>query len=140
MSDNLINMLNDLHRFSVGYDTMLHRINNVSTSSNYPPYNVVKLSETVTQIEIAVAGFSQDDLNVTEQNGMLTVSGEDTSEPVGTYLHRGIAARKFSRSWQLAENVDVKGAEVKNGILVVTLEHQIPEEAKPKKIPIQFKK
>lgn len=133
--------LSDLHRISVGYDNMFHRLNNIPTNSTtYPPYNVIKVSDTVTIIEIAVAGFSPDDLDVTLHNGMLTVTGENTIDPDRVYLYRGIASRKFSRSWQLADYVEVKGATVENGLLIINLELSIPEEHKPQKIAIRSKK
>jgi molecular chaperone IbpA len=131
----------DLHRISVGFDNMFNRLHSVPASgaSGYPPYNVIKTSDTLTTIEIAVAGFHPDDLDVSLQNGLLSVTGENTIDNTAQYLYRGIATRKFNRSWQLADGVEVKSASVENGLLVITLEHVIPEEDKPKKIAIRVK-
>jgi molecular chaperone IbpA len=100
---------------------------------------VIKTSDTLTTIEIAVAGFHPDDLDVSLQNGLLSVSGENTIDNTAQYLYRGIATRKFNRSWQLADGVEVKSATAENGLLVITLEHLVPEEHKPKKIAIKVK-
>ena len=142
MNDALTIMLNDLHRSSVGFDNMFNRLHNMpslGSGSGYPPYNVIKTSDTLTTIEIAVAGFDPADLDVTLQNGLLSVIGETTVDTDVQYLYRGIATRKFNRCWQLADGVEVKSATAENGLLVITLENQIPEEDKPKKIAIQVK-
>lgn len=134
-----------IHKFGVGFDTIfdeLNRVANSQTNSNYPPYNVVKHSENRFTIELAVAGFKEGDLNVEVEKNILTIDGEqkidiDTSVE---YLHRGISARSFTRTFTLADHVEVTGAEVKDGILTVTLERVIPEELQPKKIAITFNK
>lgn len=136
---NLMNLA-DLHRISVGFDNMFHRLHNMpamGTSTGYPPYNVIKTSDSLTTIEVAVAGFHPDDLEVTLHNGLLQVTGENTVDNNSQYLYRGIANRKFSRSWQLADGVEVKSASTTNGLLIICLEHQTPEENKPKKIAIK---
>lgn len=133
-----------INRFAVGFDRLfdeLHRTaSNVNT--NYPPYNIVKHSESNYSIEVAVAGFAEADLDVEVVDNELTIKGErHTDESKETvYLYQGIAARNFTRSFALAEHVEVKGATVKNGILTVDLEHKIPEAAKPKKVAITFTK
>lgn len=139
MNDALTIMLNDLHRSSVGFDNIFNRLHKMpaSTGTGYPPYNVIKTSDTMTTIEIAVAGFHPDDLEVTLHNGLLTVTGENTVDNNSQYLYRGIANRKFNRSWQLADGVEVKSASTENGLLIICLEHQVPEEDKPKKIAIK---
>jgi molecular chaperone IbpA len=110
-------------------------------ATNYPPYNIIKESETIWKIEVAVAGFDESELDVEIVNNELIVKGSKEKEGVATnYLHQGIGARDFERTFALAENVEVKGAAVKNGILTVTLEHIVPESAKPKKIAITFQK
>ena len=137
-----LNNLADLHRISVGFDNMFNRLHSMptlSTGSGYPPYNVIKTSDTLTTIEIAVAGFNPADLDVSLQNGLLSVTGENTIDTSAQYLYRGIATRKFNRSWQLADGVEVKSATAENGLLVITLEHLVPEEDKPKKIAIKVK-
>ena len=142
----------DIRRFAVGFDHMfneLHRTAGTLNATNYPPYNIIQhkndhLHETVTQfaIEIAVAGFDESDLDVEIIDTELVIKGEHVTEESSEveYIHRGIAARNFVRSFALAENVEVKGATVKNGILTVTLEHIIPETATPKKVAITFQK
>ena len=134
-----------IHRFAVGFDRMFDELSRTAgtlNSSNYPPYNIIKHNETTYTIEVAVAGFDETELDVELKDGELHVKGEKTTgEPDGSdYLHNGIAARNFLRTFALAENVEVRGATVKNGILSVTLEHIIPESAKPKKIAITFQK
>jgi molecular chaperone IbpA len=134
-----------IHRFAVGFDRMfdeLARTAGTLNSSNYPPYNIVRVSENEYEIEVAVAGFAEDELDVEIQNGELFVKGESKANDVrtGNYLHQGIAARDFTRTFALADNVEVKGASVKNGILTIKLEVFIPESEKPKKIAITFQK
>jgi molecular chaperone IbpA len=134
-----------IHRFAVGFDRMfdeLARTAGTLNSSNYPPYNIVRVSENEYEIEVAVAGFAEDELDVEIQNGELVVKGESKATDVrtGNYLHQGIAARDFTRTFALADNVEVKGAAVKNGILTIKLEVFIPESEKPKKIAITFQK
>jgi molecular chaperone IbpA len=134
-----------IHRFAVGFDRMfdeLARTAGTLNSSNYPPYNIVRVAENEYEIEVAVAGFAEDELDVEIQNGELFVKGESKANDVrtGNYLHQGIAARDFTRTFALADNVEVKGASVKNGILTIKLEVFIPESEKPKKIAITFQK
>ena len=134
-----------IHRFAVGFDRMfdeLARTAGTLNSSNYPPYNIVRVAENEYEIEVAVAGFAEDELDVEIQYGELFVKGEskDTDVRTGNYLHQGIAARDFTRTFALADNVEVKGASVKNGILTIKLEVFIPESEKPKKIAITFQK
>jgi molecular chaperone IbpA len=137
---NLLQTLNDFHRISVGFDDVFNRLHSTTSynTQSYPPYNIVKSGDNTYSIEIAVAGFSQDDLDVTLHKGLLTVSGEITSESNNNFLYRGIATRKFERSWQLADSVEVSSAEVKNGLLTINLEQHIPEEDKPQKIAIAY--
>ena len=133
-----------LQRFAVGFDRMfdeLARTAGTLNATNYPPYNIIKETETIWKIEVAVAGFEESELDVEIVSNELIVTGakEKTGEAVN-YLHQGIGGRDFERTFALAENVEVKGASVKNGILTVTLEHIIPESAKAKKIAITFQK
>lgn len=133
-----------LHRHAIGFDRMFEELNRTfanSKSENYPPYNVVKLDDAHYVVEVAVAGFNDEELDVELKDGVLTVSGERAKqEDTPEYLHRGISARSFVRRFTLAENVEVRAANVKNGILSVALEHVVPEEKKPKKISITFNK
>ena len=134
-----------IQRFAVGFDRMFDELSRTAgtlNASNYPPYNIIKESETIWKIEVAVAGFDESELDVEIVNNELVVSGAVNKENKveAQYLHQGIAGRDFERTFALAENVEVKGAGVKNGILTVTLEHIVPESAKPKKIAITFQK
>ena len=137
-----------IHKFAVGFDSMFDELMRVSAqqgNQNYPPYNVVKHSEDKFVIELAVAGFREGDINVTVDKNQLTIVGEkieslDELEKNVEYLHRGISSRSFNRSFTLADHVEVTSADVSNGILAITLERQIPEELKPKKIAISYNK
>jgi molecular chaperone IbpA len=134
-----------IQRFAVGFDRMFDELSRTAgtlNASNYPPYNIIKESETIWKIEVAVAGFDESELDVEIINNELVVTGAVNKENKieAQYLHQGIAGRDFERTFALAENVEVKGASVKNGILTVTLEHIVPESAKPKKIAITFQK
>ena len=133
-----------LHRHAIGFDRMFEELNRTFANSkgdNYPPYNVVKLDDAHYVVEVAVAGFNEEELDVELKDGVLTVAGERAKqEDTPEYLHRGISARSFVRRFTLADNVEVRAATVKNGILSVALEHVVPEEKKPKKIAITFTK
>ena len=120
------------------FENMLDRFEHVNTG-NYPPYNIVQIDDDNYRVEIAVAGFSKDDISITVEDGQLDVRGE-SSEPrtAGeTFLHQGISARAFERHFALADHVEVKGASVINGILMITLQREVPEALKPKLIEIK---
>ena len=133
-------------RASVGFDRLfdvLDRQFTNSVSTTYPPYNIVKEGENGYKIEVAVAGFREDELDITVKDYVLTVTGEQKREEnaeAPTYLHKGISARSFTRSFTLGDHIEVKGAVVQNGLLVIDLERHVPEEEKPKKIAITFQK
>lgn len=133
-----------LHRHAIGFDRMFEELNRTfanSRTDNYPPHNVVKLDETHYVIEVAVAGFAEDEIDVELKENVLTVKGEQTKkEQEVEYLHKGISARNFVRAFTLADNMQVRGATVKNGILAIALEQVVPEEQKAKKIQITFAK
>ena len=132
-----------IQRFAVGFDRMFDELSRTAGSlnaTNYPPYNIIKQSETIYKIEVAVAGFEESELDVETVDNELIIKGNKAIDATAEYLHQGIAGRDFVRTFALFENVEVKGADVKNGILTVTLEHIIPESAKPKKIAITFQK
>jgi molecular chaperone IbpA len=134
-----------LHRHAIGFDNLFEQLNrtfaNSKTDGNYPPHNVVKLDDTHYVIEVAVAGFNEDEIDVELKENVLTVKGEQTKKDKEVeYLHKGISARNFVRTFPLAEHVEVRGATVKNGILAVALEQVVPEEQKAKKIAITFAK
>jgi molecular chaperone IbpA len=132
-----------LNRALIGFDRMFDEmesrfINNVNT--NYPPYNVIRESDNLYTIEVAVAGFKKDEIKVTIEDGTLSIEANkeivEDDDGTTTYLHRGLASRAFTRSWNLAEHIKVKGAEIKDGILTVKLEREVPEELKPKIIDV----
>ena len=130
-----------LYRSTVGFDriaSMLDAITNTDNGQNsYPPYNIEKSGEDAYRITVAVAGFSDDELNIEARDGQLVISGkkaEDTTER--SYLHRGIATRAFERRFQLADHVRAVGAETSNGLLHVDLVREVPEALKPRTIQI----
>jgi len=135
-----------LHRRFIGFDQLFEELNRTFTTAakqdNYPPHNVIRTGENLFRIEVAVAGFAEDELDVALEGRMLTIRGEHATpnDPDHQYLHRGISGRDFERTWPLGDNMEVRGATVKNGILTVSIEHIVPEEDKAKKIPITFAK
>lgn len=132
-----------IHKFGIGFDNIFDDLlNRTAQSTNYPPYNIVKQSDDSFAIELAVAGFKDGEISITTERNQLTVKGEqavDLDSQV-EYLHRGISARSFSRTWTLADHVEVAGAKSENGILTISLERKVPEEQKPKTIAINYTK
>ena len=133
----------DLERFmglTVGFDTMFDRLMNFSPTqqeSGYPPYNIRKVDDYNYVIEIALAGFSERDIEVEVADGVLSVrSKEDKDEAKTEYVHRGIARRSFARKWTLSDDMIVNGAEFQNGLLNINLEKVVPDEKKPRIVPI----
>lgn len=134
-----------IHKFGIGFDNIfdeLLRLNAQQANTNYPPYNIVKYNEDSFAIELAVAGFREGDVNIIVEKNVLTINGEQTivHDKEFEYLHRGISARNFTRTFTLADHVEVLGAKVENGILKIDLERKIPEEQKPKTIAISYNK
>lgn len=130
---------------TVGFDRLLDAFNNLEKSvadtkaASYPPYNILKLGEHDYAVEIAVAGFNKEEIDITVENNKLTVSGKVDQARNAEYLHRGIATRDFTREFTLAETVVVRSADMQNGLLVINLENVVPEAAKPKRIEIGAK-
>ncbi len=135
-----------LMRQTVGFD----RFNDLFESlmndkperfETYPPYNIEKTGEDAYRITLAVAGFSEKDLDITVHDDTLVVSGktEKSEESSGEYLHRGIATRAFERSFRLADHIKVEQASMDNGLLTIALVREVPEEKKPRMIPINGK-
>ena len=128
------------YRSAIGFDrlfNMLDQATGFDNESTYPPYNIERTGENAYRITLAVAGFTSEDLKLEVKEQTLTVSGEkaaETSEK--TYLHRGIAARAFERRYQLADHVDVTGANFENGLLHIDLVRNVPESKKPRAIAI----
>ena len=129
-----------LFRSSIGFERMLNALEaagRTETIDNWPPYDIVKTGEDDYRIAMAVAGFSQDELVITQEQNMLIVSGQkDNGEDV-QYLHRGIAGRSFQRRFELADHVKVVDAGLVNGLLTIDLKREIPEEMKPRQIEIK---
>ena len=133
-----------LYRSAVGFDrlmTVLDAAQKNGGADSYPPYNIEKIGEDVYQITVAVAGFSSADLDVEVRDGQLLIVGKGTTEEQDNhFLHRGIARRAFERRFQLADHVEVKAADLADGLLRVDLIREIPEAMKPRKIRIQSSK
>ena len=132
--------------FSVGFDNLFDDFDriykyNSSSINHYPPYNIRKVNDTDYVIELAIAGFGKKDIEVKSQENTLTIKSKDKKEEVldkdESVLHRGISQRSFKRSFTVAEDVVVKGADLKDGLLSVKLERIIPDEKKPKFIDIK---
>ncbi len=134
--------LSPLYRATVGFDHLFNTLDRVtadSVNASYPPYNIERTDENAYRISVAVAGFNDDELDVEVKENTLTISGKKQSsedEEGRKFLHRGIAARSFTRKFELADNVEVRGAGLENGLLNIDLVREIPEEQKPRRIEI----
>ncbi|NDG30279.1 heat-shock protein [bacterium] len=131
----------NLAKALVGFDRMFDTFESrfaQQMATNYPPHNIIKTSEYNYVIEIAVAGFRKEEISVEVEQEILTVKGEKLEEQPSSFqfLHRGLSSRNFERSWQLAEHMVVKGAEIRDGVLSIRLEYVIPEEKKARVIDI----
>ena len=129
-----------LYRSSVGFDRIFNLLENAQrarSTNDWPPYDIVKTDDDTYCISIAVAGFAQDDLDITFQSNLLTVTGKKQEAANEGYLHRGIAGRTFEHQFELADHVRVNGAELNNGLLSIELVREVPEALKPRKISIQ---
>ena len=134
----------DIDKFFVGFDEQWNRLqklhDDVSKNiPNYPPYNIRKNDENHYTIEIAVAGFGQQDIDIEMSNGKLIIRGETKADESNDFLFKGIANRAFTRSFVLNDEIEVKDAEMFNGMLKIFLERLVPEEKKPKKIAVKSK-
>lgn len=138
--------LSPFYRNTVGLDRLFDRIVgqiDSATATNYPPYDIVRTGDDAYEIRIAAAGFRQGEIEVEFHEGKLTITGVQqihiqAEQPVVEYLHRGISGRSFTRSFTLADYVEVKQAVMTDGILTVHLERYVPEAMKPKKIAISY--
>jgi molecular chaperone IbpA len=134
MTSNSIQFPRDIF---LGFDSIfdeIHRANQGQKTQSYPPYNVIKKDDDHYLIEIAVAGFKKEDIDLTLEKGVLTIEGKKQSEDTNDYVHKGISARNFRRSFTLADTIEVVGADVIDGMLLIGLENVVPEEEKPKTI------
>jgi len=148
MTNKALSIFNQLRPVTVGFDNVFdhfermfddHNFNEM-VRYNYPPYNIVKTGDYTYNIELALAGFSKKDIDITMEDGMLNIKSvveatKDKDED--GVIHKGIAKRYFSKSFTIADDVEVKGAELKDGLLKVSLERIVPESKKPRTISIK---
>lgn len=127
-----------LYRSAIGFDRLATLIESAASNGNagYPPYNIEQLGDNDYRISMAVAGFTQEELELSFQENLLTVKGNKQTDTERHYLYQGIAERGFERRFQLADYVRVKGADLKNGLLHIDLAREVPEAMKPRKIEI----
>ena len=127
-----------LYRSAIGFDRLANLIESAASNGNagYPPYNIEQLGDNDYRISMAVAGFTQEELELSFQENLLTVKGNKQADSERNYLYQGIAERGFERRFQLADYVRVKGADLKNGLLHIDLAREVPEAMKPRKIEI----
>jgi molecular chaperone IbpA len=128
--------------FFIGFNRELSRLNTAhkTNSQSYPPYDLLKLDEDTYRLSLAIAGFTKDDLKISVDNGTLIIKGEIVEVTDAEVVHKGIAGRKFVRSFALGEYMEVTGAEMKDGMLHVDVVRVVPEEKKPKEIAIKVAK
>lgn len=132
--------------FFIGFNREMERLSNVQLASRqvtYPPYDLVKIDDDSFKLSLAVAGFSKEDISVTVDNSTLIIKGDnsvESEEEKSEVLHKGIAARKFTRTFALGEYMEITGAEMKDGMLHVDIERIVPEDKKPKEIAIKVAK
>jgi molecular chaperone IbpA len=129
--------------FFIGFNRELDRlstVHNLATRQAYPPYDILKLDEDTYKLSLAIAGFSKDDINVSVDNGTLIIKGELVEVTNAEIVHKGIAGRKFTRTFALGEYMEVTGAEMKDGILNIDIDRIVPEDKKPKEISIKVAK
>ena len=148
MTNKALSIFNQLRPLSVGFDDVFnhfesmfdHQFDTLNVS-NYPPYNIVKVDKSKFDVEVALAGFNKKDISVSVENGMLTIESKQEEKSKdkddGEVIHKGISKRYFKRSFTIADDVEVKGAELKDGLLRVSMEKIVPEEKKLKTINIK---
>lgn len=123
--------------YTIGFDSFFNTLDSLTGTDikGYPHYNIKKLNDNKWIIELAIAGFDKDNINIEVKDSIMTISGE--LESSDEYIYKGISSKKFSKSFTLAEYTEVKSAEMKNGILSISLEKNIPEDKKPQKVKIK---
>lgn len=139
---NLFNQFKDFDKFFVGFDEQFNRMQKMhdditKSIPNYPPYNIKKIDDNKYAIEFAVAGFSKSEIEIELDGDKLIVRGIANDDSTSNYLFKGIANRAFTRTFILNDHIEIKDAELFNGMLKIMLEAVIPEEKKPKKIPVK---
>ena len=151
MTNKALSIFNKLRPVSVGFDSIFDHFENMwdddffnlpSVSNNYPPYNIVKSGNNKYDVEVALAGFNKKDINVNVGDGMLTIESKkedkiSDEDEDGEVLHKGISKRYFKRSFSVADDVEVKGAKLEDGLLRVSMERKVPEARKLKTIDVK---
>ena len=149
MTSKSLSIFNQLRPVTIGFDPIFDRFERMfdedflnAPSVNYPPYNIVKTGDYTYDIELALAGFNKKDINVEYNDGVVTVKSihetkSEEDERNGSVLHRGISKRHFTKSFTIADDVEVRGAELKDGLLKISLERIIPESKKPRSIEVK---
>ena len=151
MTNKALAIFNKLRPVSVGFDSVFDHFENMwdddffnlpSVSNNYPPYNIVKSGNNKYDVEVALAGFNKNDININVEDGMLTIESKkedkiSDEDENGEVLHQGISKRYFKRSFSVADDVEVKGAKLEDGLLRVSMERQVPEARKLKTIDVK---
>ena len=150
MTNKALSIFNQLRPLSVGFDSVFDHFGSLfdeddffrAPTVNYPPYNIVKSGKNKYDIEVALAGYNKKDINVSVEDGVLTIESkkeekESSKDEDGEVIHKGIAKRYFKRSFTIASDVEIKGAELKDGLLRVSMEKVIPESKKLKTIDIK---
>ena len=146
MTNKALSIFNQLRPLSVGFDDVFDHFESMFDSDfrlptvNYPPYNIVKTGTNKYDIEVALAGFSKKDIDVSVENGVLTIESkveEKDKDEDGNTIYKGISKRYFKRSFTIADDVEVNGAELKDGLLKVSMEKIVPESKKLKSIEIK---
>jgi molecular chaperone IbpA len=133
--------LSPLYRSTVGYDSLVSMLDQIADyddeATTYPPYNIERLTENEYRITMAVAGFGKEDVEIEVNENTLSIRGKKkAADTERTFLHRGLASRAFERRFQLADYVEVRGADVRDGLLSIDLEREVPERLKPRIIQI----
>jgi len=137
-----LSIWNDLRPFSVGFDSIFDHFDNHleytrSQNQTYPPYNINRIDELNYQIEIALAGFGRKDIDVQYADNQLTIKSVENDKEEKDTIHRGISKRQFTRKFTIADEIEVKGAKMEDGMLLIDLEKIVPEEKKPRTIDIK---
>ena len=140
MNSNL-SIFNQLRPFTIGFDDVFDHFEKMADysfqSTSYPPYNIVKTGDLTYDIEVALAGYGKDDVSVDYADSVLTIKSVHEDKDDKDTIHKGISRRKFTKSFTVADDVEVKGAELKDGLLRVSLEKIVPESKKPRTIKIK---
>ena len=138
-NSNWVSDFAPFRNLTVGFDNIFDQLSALShfETPNYPPYNIKKVDKENYQLEMALAGFSKDDIEVEAKENTLSVSAKSSDKDDDSFVHRGIAQRAFKRQWTLMEHLEVQDAKFKDGVLVVDMKLNLPEEKKPRTIKIK---